>query len=511
MIFWFCFLVIVAVVESSRILAFFPIPTRSHQFIFRPVIEGLAKNGHDITYVSAFPYKEIPKNIRQIDLSKYDVMAEFKDVDFGSLNIWLYTNTMYKLGEAMARYYIGSKEVQDLIHSDDKFDAVMFESYFYQEYLSALTHKFNAIGIEVISLGDCAWVNEMSGIQDNPAFQMDFKSALSSDMTFWQKLYNVYVTGVTTLTSYFYLHYALQPVMDKYFNYTGWESRPSIDLLARNRSLILVNFDYMFGYPYPVAPHRKDIGGINIKPNQLLPKDLQTFMDESKDGVIYMSLGSHLDPSQFRDQMNAFLEVFRDLPQKVMLKYVPENSTDIPPNVLVSNWFPQQDILAHKSCVLFVTHGGLLSLSEAIYYGVPQVGIPIMADQGKNMVIMESHGLGRMLKLDNITRETVSWTIREVLLNSRYREKALRRSKIFKDRRQTPAEEAVYWVEHSLKYPFALTPMSTTLTAIEFNLIDVKIFLTTAILLTSCSIYLALKFAKKIVCNTKIKSKQKIH
>nr|XP_014286943.1 UDP-glucuronosyltransferase 3A1-like [Halyomorpha halys] len=88
--------------------------------------------------------------------------------------------------------------------------------------------------------------------------------------------------------------------------------------------------------------------------------------------------------------------------------------------------------LAHKNCVLFITHGGLLSLSESIYYSVPQLGIPIMADQEKNMVIMESHGLGRMLKLNNITRETISWTINEVLSNSRYREEALRRSKILK-------------------------------------------------------------------------------
>ncbi|XP_014286934.1 UDP-glucosyltransferase 2 [Halyomorpha halys] len=515
MISWLCFLVTVAMAESARILAFFPQETPSHQFIFRPVIEGLAKNGHDVVYVSAYPYKEIPMNITQIDLSKYDVNDyEFEDIDLMAIaetNLMVYTSEMYSYGEIMARYYVGNKEVQELIHSDQKFDAVMFESYFYQEYLSALIHKFNAIPIEVMTLGDCAWINEMSGIQDNPAYQVDCKSGLSGNMNFWQKLYNVYVTTFTILSSYYYLHYTQQSLMDLYFNYTGWESRPSIDILSRNRSLILTNFDHVFADPYPMAPHRKDIGGINIKPPKPLPEDLQKIMDESKHGVIYMSMGSHIDPSQFKDQISAFLEVFRELPQRVILKYDPEKAGEIPANVKVSKWIPQQDVLAHKNCVLFITHGGLLSLSEAIYNGVPLIGIPVFADQGKNMAMMESQGIGRVLNLRNITRDSVSWTVREILSNNRYREASLRRSKMLRDMRHSPVEEAVYWIEHTLKYPFALTPKSTNLSAIEFHLIDVKIFITLALILILYILYFVFKIAKNIALKAIRKPKQKVN
>lgn len=514
MLYWLCFLVIVSVAESARILAFFPMPTPSHQFIFRPVIEGLAKNGHEVVYVSAYPYKEIPKNVTQINLEKYDIDEEFGDfnyLDASQQNLIEYTHDMYWFGKLMAQYYLGSPEIQELIHSDQKFDAVMFESYFYQEYLSAFIHKFNAIAIEVLTLGDCAWVNEMSGLQDNPAYQVDFKSGLSSDMNFWQKLYNVYVNALTVVSSYLYLHYTQQPIMDQYFNYTGWESRPSIDVLARNRSLILTNFHYMFGKPTPMAPHRKDIGGINIKTPKPLPEDLQKFMDDSEHGVVYMSLGSHINPANFKVQMRAILDVFRDLPQKLLLKYNPEEGIEIPPNVKVSKWFPQQDILAHKNCVLFITHGGLLSLSEATYFGVPLVGIPVFADQVKNMAMMESNGMGRMLTLKNITQETVSWAIREVLSNNKYKEEVLRRSKILKDRRHSPVEEAVYWVEHSLKYPYSLTPKSLHLSAIELHLIDVKIFLTLGLLTVLYMFYFAFNLTKKIVLKAIRKPKQKVH
>ncbi|XP_066904016.1 UDP-glucosyltransferase 2 [Halyomorpha halys] len=513
MISWLCFLAMVALAESARILAFFPQETPSHQFIFRPVIERLANNGHDVVYVSAFPYKNVPKNITQIDLSKYDVNVEFGDVDFvriSEMNLLEYANEMYTFGEVLAHFYLGNKEVQELIHSDQKFDAVMFESYFYQEYLSALIHKFNAIPIEVITLGDCAWVNEMSGLQDNPAYQVDFKSGLSSDMSFWQKLYNIYVTAFTITSSYFYLHFKQQSLMDFYFNYTGWESRPSIGILARNRSLILVNFDHVFADPYPMAPHRKDIGGINIRPHKPLPEDLQKFMDDSKHGVIYMTLGSHINTTKFSKQINAFLDVFRELPQRVLLKYNPEGGSQIPPNVKVSNWFPQQDVLAHKNCILFVTHGGLLSLTEAVYYGVPLIGIPIFHDQVKNMAMMELKGMGRMLKMNNVTSDTADWVVREILSNNKYREEILRRSKMLKDRRHSPVEEAVYWIEHTLKYPFALSPKSTSLSAIEFHLIDVKIFITLVLILVLYILYHILNITKKIVLKVIRKPKQKV-
>jgi len=41
--------------------------------------------------------------------------------------------------------------------------------------------------------------------------------------------------------------------------------------------------------------------------------------------------------------------------------------------------------LDHFNIRLFITHGGVLSIQEAIHRGVPVLGIPIFGDQSLNM------------------------------------------------------------------------------------------------------------------------------
>jgi glucuronosyltransferase len=67
-----------------------------------------------------------------------------------------------------------------------------------------------------------------------------------------------------------------------------------------------------------------------------------------------------------------------------------------------------------------MTHGGLLSTQEALNRGVPVVGIPVFGDQTLNMAWAQSAGYGVMLPYNNITKEYVSWALKEVLENERY-------------------------------------------------------------------------------------------
>lgn len=61
--------------------------------------------------------------------------------------------------------------------------------------------------------------------------------------------------------------------------------------------------------------------------------------------------------------------------------------------ILLYNFFS-----AHKNCILFITHGGLLSTTEALHFGVPMIGIPVFGDQFVNVERVVQKGFG--LKVD---------------------------------------------------------------------------------------------------------------
>ena len=61
----------------------------------------------------------------------------------------------------------------------------------------------------------------------------------------------------------------------------------------------------------------------------------------------------------------------------------------------------QKAILAHPAVKMFVTHGGLSSLHESIYYGKPMLVIPLFGDQFLNAISIEDAGLGIWLNDEN--------------------------------------------------------------------------------------------------------------
>ncbi|GBP15253.1 Ecdysteroid UDP-glucosyltransferase [Eumeta japonica] len=108
-------------------------------------------------------------------------------------------------------------------------------------------------------------------------------------------------------------------------------------------------------------------------------------MDNAKDGVIYFSMGSNLKSKHMPATMKReFLEIFAQLKQTVIWKFE-ETLPEVPKNVHMLKWAPQQSILAHPNCVLFITHGGLLSSTETVHFGVPIFGIPVFGDQFVNV------------------------------------------------------------------------------------------------------------------------------
>lgn len=46
---------------------------------------------------------------------------------------------------------------------------------------------------------------------------------------------------------------------------------------------------------------------------------------------------------------------------------------DLPPNVILSKWLPQNDVLGNDNLKVFITHGGQSSFQESLCYQKPVV------------------------------------------------------------------------------------------------------------------------------------------
>lgn len=180
----------------------------------------------------------------------------------------------------ITRWFIGSllsnlmedKVIKDFIQSEtNTFDLVMIES-FCQEYSVALGHKFQA---PVINLSPAmVWVSMSKWLHLPSSFSYipDCCIGVTDDMSFLDRLKNT-ITGVIEMyvEDYFYMP-KMKALMDEYFNYNGWKSRPSLEHMLSNVSLTLMNANHAIGVCRPLTPGVIEVGGMHIKDPKPLPR-----------------------------------------------------------------------------------------------------------------------------------------------------------------------------------------------------------------------------------------------
>lgn len=292
-------------------------------------------------------------------------------------------------------------------------------------------------------------------------------------MNFWQRFGNILMAAFETT----YMKFFYEPYQNLIYEESFPGQKPSLDELKKNVSLVLLNSHFTLNYPRPYLPNMIEVGGLHINrvPNPL-PTDIKEFLDNAEEGVIFFSMGSGINSTLLPvEKRNAILNTFAKLKQKVMWKWESDSLPGKPENVFTKAWWPQDDILAHRNVKLFITHGGLLGSSEAIYHGVPIVGIPIFGDQKMNMARAERAGYGLTVSYSNLTEESLSWAVNEILNYSKYAENAKVISKRYRDQPKRPLDTAIYWVEYVARHKGAthMHCAGQDLSPLEYHNLDI--------------------------------------
>lgn len=92
---------------------------------------------------------------------------------------------------------------------------------------------------------------------------------------------------------------------------------------------------------------------------------------------------------------------------------------EIPANFIVRNYVPQLEVLQHAK--LFITHGGMNSASEGLFYGVPLIVLPQSADQPAVAQRVAEIGAGIRLKQEGLIAGELREATERVLNDASFR------------------------------------------------------------------------------------------
>ncbi|XP_010850424.1 PREDICTED: UDP-glucuronosyltransferase 2B17-like isoform X2 [Bison bison bison] len=236
---------------------------------------------------------------------------------------------------------------------------------------------------------------------------------------------------------------------------------------------------------------------------ELLAEEMEEFVQSSgENGIVVFTLGSMIS-NITEEKVNVIASALAQIPQKVLWRYDGKKPDTLGPNTHLYKWIPQNDLLGHPKTKAFITHGGTNGIYEAIYHGIPMVGLPLFADQPDNIARVKAKGAAVRVDLETMSSRDLLNALKEVINNPAYKEKAMWLSTIQRNQPVKPLDRAVFWIEFVMRHKGAkhLRPAAHNLTWFQYHSLDVIGFLlacvaTVVFVTTKCFLLCYRKFAK---------------
>ncbi|XP_065159496.1 UDP-glycosyltransferase UGT5-like isoform X4 [Atheta coriaria] len=467
-------------VDSASILAVFPYAGKSHFHVFQPILQELAKRGHEVTVITHYPQKTPLKGYTDISVAAKESFSE-NVVDLEGV----LTAGTWSMIQAVAS--LGKETCDNLNHPNfdkflktkglkKKYDLMLIE-FFVTDCFLALAHHLDIPFIGITSHILMPWSNTRIASIDNPSFVPNHFIGYSDKMTYRERIVNTILYFGSKLVE----HYIVDEPGNEAAKAKFGQDLPHLDDIAKNVSLMLTYTHFSITRPRPLVPSMIEIGGLHLHNTQLkpLPKNIEKWINESKDGVIYFSMGSMIKGHTFpEEKRKIFLKAFGRLKQRVLWKWENETMPDKPDNVMIQKWMPQYDILCHPNVKAFIAHGGLLGTTEAVHCGVPVVVMPQFGDQHTNARALEAGGGGVVLNFREADEEMVYNALKTVL-DPEFNKKAKELSARFRDRPMSPMDTAIYWIEYVARHKGAhhMRTAAVGMPLYQYLLLDVFGFL----------------------------------
>ncbi|KAH7700034.1 UGT-54 protein, partial [Aphelenchoides avenae] len=318
---------------------------------------------------------------------------------------------------------------------------------------------FHLLGIPVTS-GYVAfgWSDDVAlalGIPTPPSYLPGiFDGYIGTDeLTFTQRYHNLFnhydrLKGVASAFE------EEQAIFDRRFP----EVPPLTELFTR-MSYVFMNNNELLDMPRPQSSKVKYIGGIAMKPAKTVSGEFERILSVPSKGTVLFSFGTLVKTAKMSLEMRkAVLRAFSNFKDHTFIWKYDTAEEDAHlfrnyTNVFPVPWLPQTDLLGDSRVVAFISHMGQNSHVEAAFAGKPTIAIPLFGDQGYNAACALRNGISTTFPKSEINEERLTSALRDVLGNSRYRERARAIADMLHHLPGSPKETLVTYVEYAAKFP----------------------------------------------------------
>lgn len=347
------------------------------------MLYSLHENGHNITALSADVEKS-KENFTFLHLDQvypmiYNGSEELNFFEFTKMGPLELFQLYADVSDKACRGALKSKGYKQLLDypKDFKIDLVIWD-FTMDSCVLGILYKFGSPKIVAVSpyfstgmIGpNILFPSIVPGHDLLFNFNMNFKERFTS--------------ALVQLTEYAYTNIYLNRKIDGIVREVHPEI-PFISKIQENIKMYLINTQPITDYKPPVLANQKRVGGIQIRKPKDLPSELKKIADDAKNGLVLFSLGTNVRSDALgAERIGMILKALGRLDKYTFLwKFETKEKLPIalPKNVKIQAWMPQNDVLAHPNTKLFMSHCGLLSTQESLWYGVPVLAFPVFADQ----------------------------------------------------------------------------------------------------------------------------------
>ncbi|MEQ2241337.1 hypothetical protein ILYODFUR_024305 [Ilyodon furcidens] len=504
--------------SGSRILV---VPVDgSHWINMKIILEELHSRGHEITVLRSAKSWYIPSNSSIYTSINVPMLEDDSERDFSikmlqdvmnCRSFFTFISTFYQQHLLTSAIGDGHKVLARCAAKILE-DAMLVKKLQDTKYDIMLTDPALTLGVilgaylKLPMVFNVRWINTGEGhltIAPSPVSYLPVPgSELHNQMDFLERTKNMLHFLYSVYDQYFIINPAYSDLFQKHFP-------PGTDLVSLELSadIWLFRADFVFEYPRPTMPNVVYVGGFQCKKAHPLPDDLEEFMQSSgKHGVVVMSLGTLVSalPPEITEAIAA---AFAQLPQKVIWKFVGEKPSSLGNNTLLVKWLPQNDLLGHPKTRVFIAHGGTNGLYEAIYHGVPVLGLPLLFDQFDNLLRLTVRGAARVVEARSLTKDNFLEALKDILENPFYHKNIQHLSRLHRDRPMSPMDTAIFWIEYVIRNKGAahLQSAGFSLPWYSYFCLDVAVFF---LAITGASICSSV-FACRVLCCRRSSKKRK--